>query len=42
MATIICILCGMVQPKSEINRFGECRECVENADHLISEGFDPF
>jgi hypothetical protein len=42
MAYIMCVLCGMNFPGSEVNRHGECRECVDNADHLTSEGWDPF
>lgn len=42
MADIACTLCGLSFPRSEMNRYGECVECVDNADHVLSEGYDPF
>jgi hypothetical protein len=35
-----CSLCGMDFPRTQLNRYAECTECVEAADHLASEGYE--
>lgn len=42
MANTTCTLCGFEFPSSDLNKHGECVECIDNAGHLQSEGWDPF
>lgn len=37
-----CVLCQDSYPAAEVSKYGECRECRDEAGHLVSEGYDPF
>ena len=36
----LCVLCLISQDPEDLNVYGECRECLDAADHLISEGWE--
>ena len=40
MRSAICVLCGISQDPEDVNAYGECRECLDNASHLVSEGWE--